>query len=88
MDDAAVQVDREGKIIVTLGSNELNLNYDDYALNIDSSDSDIISALKPVFEEEGIALDEINQAYVVKRQVDSGNTYIFPKSTAGSTFKN
>lgn len=78
-----VQVEREGKIIVTLGSNELNLDYEAYGLDINSSDQQIIDSLKPVFVEEGIALDEINQAYVVKRQVDSGNTYIFPKSTAG-----
>ncbi len=72
-----------GRIIVTLGSREHEYDFEDYDLTFESSDSEIIEALKPVFEEEGIALDGLDEMYVVKRQEDSGNIYIFPKSTAG-----
>lgn len=72
-----------GRIIVTLGSREREYSFEDYGLTLESTDNEVIEALRPVFEEEGIALDGLDEMYVVKRQEDSGNLYIFPKSTAG-----
>lgn len=73
----------QGHIVVTLGSRERNYDFEDYDLTFDSSDSEVIEALSPVFEEEGIALDGLDEMYVIKRMEESGNIFVFPKSTAG-----
>ena len=80
-----VEIVREGKIIVTLGSEEKEYTLEQMSLDFDSSDTEIIEAMKPTFEEEGIALDGLSEMYVVKRMEDSGNIYIFPKSTMGNS---
>lgn len=84
MENSDVEVIREGKIIAVLASREHEYSLDQMGLTMDSSDSEVLVAMEPVFEEEGISLDGISQTYIVKRQTDSGNIYIFPKSTAGT----
>ena len=83
MENADVEVIREGKIIAVLGSREHEYALDQMGLTMNSTDSEVLAAMEPVFEEEGIALDNLTETYIVKRQEDSGNVFIFPKSTAG-----
>lgn len=76
----------QGKIIVTLGTKEPTFDFEQLGVNFNSTDKEVLDALKPVLlEEEGfdITEDQEEGAFTIKRVEESGNLYIFPKSTAG-----
>ena len=78
--------DTRGEIIVVLNSSEKKFNFADFSVTFDSSDNEILEAIAPrLLEEEGFDIREQQDEglYTVKKQEDSGNVYIFPKSTAG-----
>ena len=72
-----------GKIIVTVESNDHEFEYEDLHLTFDSSDEDIIVALKdPVLEKtDGIDITE-DDIYVVRKSENSQIVYVHPKSPA------
>lgn len=72
-----------GEIIVTLTNNEKHYDYDRLGVTFDSSDQEIFTALAPILlEEEGFVLS--NDIMATKRMTESQNTFVFPKSPAGS----
>ena len=80
-------MDTVGEIIVTLASDEKHIAYDRLSVSYDSTDSQILDALSPVLmEEEGFNIkEEQRDGYFTIKRVDSSkNTYVFPKSTAGT----
>ena len=75
-----------GKIIVTLASDEVPLEYEDLSVTFESTDKEIMDAIAPIIlEKEGFDIKEEQDegAYTLKRVEKSGNIYLFPKSTAG-----
>lgn len=80
-------VDVRGEIVVVLNSTEKHFPYADFSVTFDSTDKEILDAIAPrLLEEEGFDIREQQEEglYTVKKQEDSGNCYIFPKSTAGN----
>lgn len=78
--------DQRGEIIIVLNSTEKKFAFEDFSVTFDSSDKEILDAIAPrLLEEEGFDIREQQDEglYTVKKQEDSGNVYIFPKSTAG-----
>jgi len=76
----------QGEIIITLESEERHYSYDQLGLTFDSASSEVISSLSSMLEEDlGFNLNEEYEDgnWSVKKVDSSGNTYIFPKSTAG-----
>ena len=75
-----------GKIVVVLEGQERELNFSDYNVTFDSTDSEILEAISPrILEETGINLQESEDEsyYTVKKMENTGNVMIFPKSTMG-----
>ena len=75
-----------GKIIITLESTDKSYDFEPLSVSFESTDEEIIEALSPILEEEeGFNLKEEYEDgnYTIKRADNSGNLYIFPKSTAG-----
>ncbi len=75
----------EGKITVILEGADRSFSYDELGLTYESSDEEIVDALSPVFNEEGISLKEEWQqgGYTVKRADNTQNVFLYAKSTAG-----
>lgn len=83
MDDSA---NVQNRIIVTLSSVEKYYPFDQLSVNFDSSDEEILNALRPVLlEDEGFDIQEAQEDgyYTIKKVESSQNIYVFPKSTAG-----
>lgn len=75
-----------GEIIVVLNSAEKKFQFSDFSVTFDSADNEILDAIAPrLLEEEGFDIREQQNEglYTVKKQEDSKNVFIFPKSTAG-----
>ncbi len=78
-----------GEIIITLESEEKHYPYAEFDVTFDSTGDEILEAISPaILEEFGVNLQESQGEYIftVKKVESSKNTYIFPKSPAG-TFK-
>ncbi len=76
-----------GEVIVTLSSTEKHYAYDQLSVGYDSTDKEILDALKPVLlEDEGFNIEEEQEDgyFTIKRVDSSQNIYVFPKSTAGA----
>lgn len=76
-----------GEIIVTLASTEKHYTYAQLGVGYNSTDKEILDALKPVLlEEEGFNIEEEQEdGYFTLKRVDSSqNIFVFPKSTAGA----
>lgn len=75
----------EGNITVILEGEDRTFSYESLGISYDSSDQEVVDALNPIFEEEGINLkDEFeNGGYTLKRSDNSQNIHLYPKSTAG-----
>ena len=76
----------DGKIIVTLSSKEVELEYDALGVTFDSTNQEIIDAVaSSVLESEGVNIKEDSGEgiYTVKKVQESGNSYLFPKAIAG-----
>lgn len=75
-----------GKITVILEGEDRTFDYNALGVAYDSPDEDIIDALTPIFQEEGIDLKSEWQdgGYMIKRSDNSQNIHLYPKSTAGS----
>lgn len=73
-----------GRIIVTLESQEVPLEYATLGVTFESSDSEILEAVAPVVQEEtGVDILE-DGLFTIKKVESSHNTYAFPKSPAGA----
>lgn len=79
-------MDTQADIIVTLESKEKLYSYSDLGLSYDSSDEEILSALRGILvEQEGVDIEEEYEDgyFTIKRLEDDQKIRIFPKSTAG-----
>ena len=74
------------KIIVAISGDDLFLNYSDYGLSFDSSESDILARINPIIQEQfGQSLESGGRwTYKTRKATASQNVYIIPNSTAGS----
>lgn len=75
----------EGKVIVTLESDEKSFEYDALGVTFDSTPEEILDAVQaPVLEEFGVNIKEGGESIFTVKKIDSsGNIYVFPKSPAG-----
>ncbi len=79
-------VDVEGKIIVTLASEEKVYEYDKLGVTFESPNNEIIDAVANlILEEDGINIKEDSGegVYVVRKVQKSKTAYLFPKAVAG-----
>ena len=77
-----------GEVIITLSSTEKHYSFEQLGITFESTDAEILSALKPVLlEEEGFNIEEEQEDgyFTIKRVDSSQNLYVFPKSTSGSS---
>jgi hypothetical protein len=74
------------KIVVAISGDDLFLNYEDYGLSFDSSESDILARINPIIQEQfGQSLESGGRwTYKTRKATASQNVYIIPNSTAGS----
>ena len=74
------------KIIVAISGDDLFLNYSDYGLSFDSSESDILARINPIIQEQfGQSLESGGRwTYKTRKATASQNVYIIPNSTDGS----
>jgi hypothetical protein len=75
------------KIIVCVDGADRFYDYDQFGLSFNSSESEILSAIRPAVQETfGVDLGSSGNAfYKTRKAVDSRNTYVIPNSTAGLT---
>ena len=77
-------------IILCIANKDWAIDYNQYGLTFDSSDSEILERLQGLIEEnfgESIK-DNGNWLYKTRKAIDSRNIYIIPNSTAGNYFNN
>lgn len=81
----SLYMENEGNITVILEGRDRTFEYDALGLTYESTDAEIIEALVPIFEEEGVDLQSEfnNGGYIIKRSDNSHNIHLYPKSTAG-----
>lgn len=73
-----------GEIVITLSSVEKHYTYNQLGVGYNSTDAEILSAIKPVLlEEEGFDVENADETFTIKRVDSSQNIYVFPKSVAG-----
>lgn len=71
------------KVIVTVDGNDYTRDYTALGISFESSDSEIMSAIAPIIQEEyGV---DIRNLYKIRKAVNSQNIHIIPNSTAGAT---
>ncbi len=77
--------EQQGKIIVTIESQERDFEFEDLSVTFDSTPQEILAAVQPVIlEQTGVnILEDDDTLYTVKKMDNSGNVYVFPKSPAG-----
>ena len=74
-----------GKIVITLESEEREYQFVDVGVDFDSAPEEILDAIQaPVLEDTGINIKEGDEhIYVVKKMENTKNVKVFPKSPAG-----
>jgi len=75
------------RIIVAVAGDDLIVRYEDYGLTFDSSENDILSALRPMIREKfGSDIQDSYGAWLYKtrKATESKNIYLIPNSTAGA----
>lgn len=76
----------ENMVRVTLDGRDIPIEMARLGLTMDSSERDIIAAVKPIIrEEQGADLDDEygEVAYAVRKALNSGVIYVYPKPVAG-----
>lgn len=73
------------KIIVSAGTRDLFLDYADYGLSFESTESEILTAVNSVVREQlNVDLqDEGDWLYKIRKAIDSQNIHVIPNSVAG-----
>jgi hypothetical protein len=69
------------KIIVTIEGNDWIRNYEDFNLTFESSENEILTAIKSAIEEEFNV--DISEYYKVRKATNLMNIHVIPNSTAG-----
>ena len=75
----------ENKIIIAVAGRDRHVDYADYGLTFDSTDTEILNAVGPMVHEEfGVDLrDRGEWVYKIHKTRNNQNVYIIPNSTAG-----
>ena len=73
------------KIVICIAGKDWYVNYAEYGLTFDSSETEILERLRGVIEEkfEETIKDGGGWLYKTRKAIDSQNIYIIPNSTAG-----
>jgi hypothetical protein len=73
----------EANLIVTLEGQDITLMQEDYDVNMDSTDRQILDAIRSAVGEV-LADDEGEYSFAVRKAVNSGKIYVYPKPVAGA----
>ena len=78
--------DVTNKIIVCVNGADRFYDYEQFGLSFDSSDGDIIGAIRPAVRETfGVDIGTgASSLYKTRKAVESRNIYVIPNSTAGA----
>ena len=69
------------RIFVTVDGEEVQISLEDANISFEDSESDIMSRVAPMVEEQTGA--DITDSFKIRKMVDSHNIFIIPNSTAG-----
>ena len=78
-----IQVDDtvKNKLFVVVEGEEVQLNYEDFDLTFNSSESEIMDKIVPVIQEEKRV--NIRDSYKIRKVTNNENIFIIPSSVAG-----
>jgi uncharacterized protein YxjI len=74
------------EVIITVNGRDIKIPLESLSLTIDSSDRDILNAVRPVIqgrESLDIQDDTGTYSYTVRKAMNSNSIYIYPKPVAG-----
>lgn len=74
--------DQAGRVIVTFDGMDVNLNQQDLGVSMDSPEQDILNAVRGVVS-ENLVDEDGSYSYTVRKAVNSGTIYVYPKPVAG-----
>lgn len=85
-DEVLTTQEVQNKIIVCIDGSDYIRDYESLELTFDSSEADILNAIRPIIQEEkGVDIKDEDHGwlYKVRKSTDSKNVYILPNSVAG-----
>jgi len=73
------------KLIIAISGEDMIVEYTDYGLTFDSSEQDLLEAVRPAIQERfNIDIkDSIGWLYKTRKANESKNIYLIPNSVAG-----
>ena len=74
---------QEFNLIITLDGSDITLMQDAYGVNMDSTDREILDAVRATVGEV-LQDDEGEYSFAVRKAVNSGKIYVYPKPVAGA----
>lgn len=80
---AGTDPDPEPNLIITLDGQDMTLMQDAYGIDMDSTERQILDAIRPAVGEV-LADDEGEYSFAVRKAVNSGKIYVYPKPVAGA----
>jgi hypothetical protein len=88
MSDEVVSVSTvpEGRVVVTLDGREISVDMERLGVTINSTDRQIIDAIRPIIrEEQGASLDDEygEVSFAVRKALNTNTAYVYPKPVAG-----
>ena len=77
--------DVTNKIIIAVAGEDMIVNYEDYGLSFNSSETDFLDAVRPTVQERfNVDIkDSTGWLYKTRKATESQNVYLIPNSTAG-----
>ena len=69
-------------VIITVGGRDIAISQSSLGLTINSSEREILDAVRNVID-ENITDESGEYSYTVRKATNSGNMYIYPKPVAG-----
>lgn len=81
-----METEIKNKIIISIAGEDEILPYDQFALTFDSSEADVLNALRPMLREKyNVDIQDINGSWLYKtrKAVTNQNIHVIPNSTAG-----
>jgi len=79
------EVSTTNAIVVTINGMDKQYEPELLGVTMESTEAQILGVVQPLLQEEGLSLqdEEGNWSYTVRKALNSGNIYVFPKPVAG-----
>lgn len=84
--DTTETTDMKNEVVVTIEGRDTHIPMESLSLNILSQEREILAAVRPTLTEMGladIADEDGRMTYTVRKAMNSGTIYVYPKPVAG-----